>query len=196
LEGLRRRREIIRSTRAELEELRASADGVVSSARVAPGQVVGAQDVLFQIVDPKGLFVEALAYGELDPSKLTGASATSADGTALKLSFKGFSRALQQQATVLQFAIENPPTTLAVGQPVRVVAQNGVSVSAIILPRAAVVRGGNGEALVWRHTEPERFEARPVRTEPFDATRLVVRAGVEEADRVVTRGADLINQIR
>jgi cobalt-zinc-cadmium efflux system membrane fusion protein len=35
-----------------------------------------------------------------------------------------------------------------------------------------------------------------VRTQPFDATRVVAAAGVTEGERVVTRGADLINQIR
>ena len=57
-------------------------------------------------------------------------------------------------------------------------------------------RSGNGEAIVWLHVEAERFEPRPVRTQPFDATRVVVAAGVTEGERVVTRGADLINQIR
>jgi hypothetical protein len=50
--------------------------------------------------------------------------------------------------------------------------------------------------VVWRHTDPERFEARPVRTEPFDATRLVIRGGVAEGERIVVRGSELINQIR
>jgi multidrug efflux pump subunit AcrA (membrane-fusion protein) len=103
---------------------------------------------------------------------------------------------MQQQATVVQFAVENPPAHLSVGQPVTVVAQNGASVTGIIMPRDAVVRGANGEAVVWRHTDPERFEARPVRTEPFDATRLVIRGGVAEGERIVVRGSELINQIR
>ncbi|HEY8381008.1 MAG TPA: efflux RND transporter periplasmic adaptor subunit [Microvirga sp.] len=196
LEGLRKRREIVRSTRTEPEVLRAPIDGVIASARVVAGQVVGSQDVVFQILDPKGLWVEALVYGETDPAKVTAASAATADGTPLKLTFRGFSRALQQQATVVQFAVENPPTNLAVGQPITVTAQNGSAVSGIILPRDAVVRGANGEAVVWRHTDPERFEARPVRTEPFDATRLVVRAGVDPGERIVTRGAETVNQIR
>jgi hypothetical protein len=155
---------------------------VISTARAAAGQVVQAQDILFQIVDPKGLWVEALAFGEVDPAKVTGAAAVSADGTPLTLAFQGFSKALQQQATVVQFAVENPPASLQVGQPVTVTARNGAMVTGIILPRDAVVRSGNGEALVWRHTDPERFEAKPVRTEPFDATRLLVRAGVAEGD--------------
>ena len=196
LEGLRRRREIISSTRNEPEDLTAPADGVISAARVVPGQVVQAQDVLFQIVDPSGLWVEALAYGDLDPAKMTGASAVTADGVALRLALRGSSRALQQQATVVQFGVENPPGNLAVGQPVTVIAQNGAQVNGILLSRDAVVRGGNGEALVWRHTDPERFEAKPVRAEAFDATRLVVVSGVAEGDRVVTRGAELINQVR
>jgi RND family efflux transporter MFP subunit len=196
LEGLKKRREIVRQTRIEPEVLRAPVDGTISAARIVAGQVVGSSDILFQIVDPRSLWVEALVYGETDPAQVTGASASAADGTSLKLAFRGFSRALQQQATVVQFAIETPPTNLGVGQPVRVTAQNGTAVKGIILPRDAVVRGGSGEAVVWRHTDPERFEAKPVRTEPFDATRVVVRAGLGDGERIVIRGAETVNQIR
>jgi hypothetical protein len=91
-----------------------------SLARVVLGQVVASQDVIFQIVDPKGLWVGALLYGEIDPAKVTGASATAVDGTPLKLTFQGFSKALQQQATVVQFAVEIPP-----GKPVRRLAGRG-----------------------------------------------------------------------
>jgi RND family efflux transporter MFP subunit len=196
LQGLRRRREIVRATRIEPETLQAPIDGTIAAARVVAGQVVASQDVIFQIVDPEGLWVEALAFGALDPAKVTGASATAADGTPLTLAFRGFSKAMQQQATIMQFAVENPPPNLSVGSPVTVFAQDGPVISGIILPRDAVVRGANGEAVVWRHTDPERFEARPVRTEPFDATRLVVSGGIGEGERIVVRGSELINQVR
>ncbi len=196
LAGLMRRREIVGRIRIEPELLRAPLDGVVSAVRVVAGQVVGSQDVLFQIVDPAGLWIEALSYGDVDLSQLDGASALLPGGKPLSLSFRGTGRALQQQATLVHFAVEDPPATVAIGQPVRVTARNGASVSGIILPRDAVVRGGNGEALVWRHTDPERFEPRPVRTEPFDATRLVIRSGVAPGERIVVRGAEHLNQIR
>jgi cobalt-zinc-cadmium efflux system membrane fusion protein len=196
LAGLMRRREIVGRIRIEPELLRAPLDGVVSAVRVVAGQVVGSQDVLFQIVDPAGLWVEALSYGDVDLSQLDGASVLLPGGKPLSLSFRGTGRALQQQATLVHFSVEDPPATVAIGQPVRVTARNGASVSGIILPRDAVVRGGNGEALVWRHTDPERFEPRPVRTEPFDATRLVVRSGVAPGERIVVRGAEHLNQIR
>jgi hypothetical protein len=59
-----------------------------------------------------------------------------------------------------------------------------------------VVRSANGEAVVWLHIDPERFEARPVRTTPVDGARLLVASGLAENERVVIRAADLINQIR
>uniref|UniRef100_UPI00329A395C hypothetical protein n=1 Tax=Salmonella enterica TaxID=28901 RepID=UPI00329A395C len=78
----------------------------------------------------------------------------------------------------VQFAIVDPSPSLGVGQPVQVFARNGDAVTAIVLPREAVLNGVNGQSLVWRHAEAERFEPRPVRTEPFDATRVIIRAGI------------------
>jgi hypothetical protein len=68
MEGLRKRRQVLLEIRVEPEALRAQTSGVIAAARVVPGQVVQAQDVLFQIVDPQSLWVEALVYGEIDPA--------------------------------------------------------------------------------------------------------------------------------
>jgi membrane fusion protein, heavy metal efflux system len=196
LEGLYRRRDVIRETRVSSEELHAPVDGVVALSRVVSGQVVQAQDLLFQIVDPKTLWVEAYDYGDTDPATLKHATAAIAGSGPMELSFQGWSRTLQQQATVLQFAITDPPSSMRVGQPVTVSAQLNDSVSGVIVDRDAIARGSSGEAIIWRHVEPEHFEARPVRTLPLDAARVVIVAGVEVGERVVVRGAELINQIR
>jgi membrane fusion protein, heavy metal efflux system len=196
LEGLRRRRDVVRDTRLAPEALRAPIDGVVGLSRVVAGQVVQAQDVLFQIVDPGSLWIEAYDYGDNDPATLKDASAMGAGNAAMKLTLQGWSRTLQQQATVMNFAISDPASSLRIGQPVTVTAQRGENTTGVIIDRDAVVRGGNGETIVWRHSEPEYFEARPVRTEPFDATHVVVAAGLADGERIVVRGAELINQIR
>jgi membrane fusion protein, heavy metal efflux system len=196
LAGLRLRREAIRNTRTEPELLRAPTDGIITVAKVVPGQVVQPQDMLFQVVDPKAFWVEALVYGTVDASSLADATAIATGGQTMPLDFRGFSRALQHHASLVHFAVSEPPLDLSIGQPVTVVAKSGAPVTGIVVPREAVVRSGNGEAIVWLHVEPERFEPRPVRTQPLDATRVVVAAGVTEGERVVTRGADLINQIR
>jgi cobalt-zinc-cadmium efflux system membrane fusion protein len=196
LEGLHRRRDMVRETRLAPEVLRAPIDGVVALSRVVAGQVVAAQDVLFQIVDPNSLWIEAYDYGDNNPAALKHATAIGGDNVAMKLSFEGSSRTLQQQATVLYFAISDPTSSLRVGQPVTVTAQRGDTTTGLIIDRDAVVRGGNGETIVWRHVEPEYFEARPVRTEPFDATHVLMAAGIGEGERIVIRGAELINQVR
>ena len=196
LEGLRRRRDVLRETRVAPEVLRAPIDGVIAASRVVAGQVVQAQDLLFQIVDPASLWIEALDYGEIDPATLKEATAVGAGSKPMTLAFQGWSRALQQQATIVHFSIVDPPPSIRVGQPVTVTAKRSDSVTGVIVSRDAVVRGGNGETIVWRHLEPEQFEARPVRTEPFDAANVLIAAGVESGDRIVTRGAELINQIR
>jgi len=196
LEGLRRRREAIRNARTEPELLRAPTGGVIAMAKVVPGQVVQPQDTLFQIVDPKGVWVEALAYGEIDPTSLADATAVTTSGQTMALTYQGASRALQQHASIVHFVVPEPPSNLSIGQPVTVLATSGAPITGLIVPRDAVVRSSNGEAVVWVHMEPERFEPKPVRTQPFDATRVIVAGGLTEGDRVVVRGADLINQIR
>jgi cobalt-zinc-cadmium efflux system membrane fusion protein len=196
MEGLRKRRQVLLEIRVEPEALRAPTSGVIASARVVPGQVVQAQDVLFQIVDPKSLWVEALVYGEIDPAGLGHATATVPGRPPLKLRFQGFSHALQQHASIVQFVVEDPPPNLAIGLPVNVIAASGEPVTALVVPKDAVVRSANGEAILWRHEEPELFEPRPVRTTPFDATRVIIAAGAVKGDRVVIRASDLVNQVR
>jgi membrane fusion protein, heavy metal efflux system len=196
LEGLKRRREVVRDARVAPEVLRAPIDGVIALSRVVAGQVVQAQDVLFQVVDPSSLWIEAYDYGDNDPTVLKDATAIGAGNVAMKLNLQGWSRTLQQQATVLNFAISDPSPSLRIGQPVTVTARRNETISGVIIDRDAVVRQGNGEAIVWRHTEPEYFEPRSVRTEPYDATHVIVAAGLADGDRIVVRGAELINQVR
>jgi hypothetical protein len=50
--------------------------------------------------------------------------------------------------------------------------------------------------VVFRHKEPEIFEPRAIRFEPFDAGTVLVLAGVARGDRIVVQGAQLVNQVR
>lgn len=196
LTGLRARRETMRNSRSDYELLRASTDGIITVAKAVPGQVVQPQDILFEIAYPQGLWVEALAYDGIDLAEPLRATAAGSDGTAFSLSYLGTSRTLRQHASVVHFAISEPPSDLRIGQPVTVLVQGGAAKEGLIFPRDAVVKSSNGESVVWVHVAPERFEPRPVRIEPLDARRVIVAAGLNASDRVVVRGADLINQIR
>ena len=98
---------------------------------------------------------------------------------AMKLAFQGWSRDAAAAGDRRAVRDRRSAAAIRVGQPVTVTAQRGDMVTGIIIGRDAIVRGGNGETVVWCHVEPEQFEARPVRTEPFDATRVIIAAGVD-----------------
>lgn len=178
------------------EVLTAPIDGIVSASRAAAGQVVAAQDTLFQIVDTSSLWVEALVFDQLDPGDIAEASANGPTGTSMTLAFRGRSRLLQAQSVLLQFAVETPASDAAVGQPVTVIVRKAEPVKGLLLPREALVRGPSGETVVWEQIEPERFVSRQVRSEPFDGQRALVTGGVSAGSRVVVHGAELMSQVR
>jgi hypothetical protein len=90
----------------------------------------------------------------------------------------------------------DPSPALNVGTPVTVTGHSGKPVTGIILPRAAIAQAPNGQMVVFSQKEPEVFEPKPVRFEPFDAGTVLVLAGVARGDKVVVQGAQLVNQVR
>ena len=66
----------------------------------------------------------------------------------------------------------------------------------ISLPRSAVVRLPNGGSAVWDHVAAERFVPRPVRLQALDGANVLILAGLKPGQRIVTQGADLLNQVR
>jgi cobalt-zinc-cadmium efflux system membrane fusion protein len=195
LDGLKRRRAALRNTQREREVLRAPVDGVIATAGAVPGQVVEARDLLFQVLDPGRFWVEALAFDPGNAEGIAGGHALLEDGSTVPLTFKGKGRALQQHAAQLQFAVEGGHR-LAVGQPVTVLAQRETAITGQIVPKGAVVRGAGGEWLVFEHEEPERFRPRLVKVEPVDGDSMLVVTGLKPGMHVVTRAAEMLNQIR
>jgi RND family efflux transporter MFP subunit len=196
LDNLRKRREALNSSQRGGESLSSPIDGVIAGMKALPGQVVGPQDILFQIVDPKSLWIEALVFDSTIPDLMPAASATASAAKPLKLSFIGRSRTLQQQSTVLHFEVIDPPASLNVGSPVTVLAQSREAVAGIILPTSAIVTAPTGGAIAWVHAEPERFNPVAVQVRPIDGDRVLVEAGLETDQNVVTAAAELLNQVR
>ena len=196
LDGYLARRKELLSARIQPEELRAPVDGVITAVRVVAGQVVSQSDALFTIVDPKSLMVEALAFDQIDDASIEDAVSVTGDNVRSKLRFVGRSRSLQQQYSVLSFEVLDPSPSLNVGTPVTVSARSGAPVTGIIVPRAAIAQAPNGQMVVFSHKEPEIFEPKAIRFEPFDAQSVLVLAGVDRGDKIVVQGAQLVNQVR
>lgn len=195
LQALRQRRAAVAAGLERPEALRAPLSGVVSAVQVQAGQVVDARETLFEVVDPDRLAVEALAYDASIAQGVQSASATAPDGN-VELRFVGSGRHLREQAWVLLFRTVPGHNPLAVGQPLKVVAQTTQSRQGAAVPRAALSRASDGTQTVWVLTSAERFERRTVQVDALDATRVVLTSGIAPGERIVTQGSGLLAQVR
>ena len=194
LQGLRERLAALDDIRMEPEILVAPVAGVISKANAAPGLIADTNTEVFHIIDPKQLWVEAMSFGGEPVSG--NASIADNQGTAIPLSLIGAGFAEDGQAQPVHFRIDDATGALRVGDRVTVFAETADVTVGIAAPREAVIRGANGEDIIFVHIAPELFEPRAVRTEPLDGGRVVIVAGIAAGDRVVTQGAELLNQLR
>lgn len=196
LEALRRKLAELRPSVAQREPVVAPLSGVVSLANATVGQIVDARDVLFEIIDPSELWVEAVSYDSNVDQHPARALAITRGGEQIPLTFMGRGAALRQQASVLTFRMRGDGQRLAVGAPVKVVLQSTMKVNGFVLPASAIVRGETGLPVVWVKTDAERFEPQVVKTAPLDGRSVVVTAGLKVDMRIVTDGVTLLNQVR
>jgi membrane fusion protein, heavy metal efflux system len=181
------------------ETLVAPVSGVIASANVVAGQVVDAREVLFEVVDPTRLQVEAIAHDAKLAPRITAASARIEPGLSVPLTFIGAGRSLREQALPVLFRFnpgKAPLPSLTVGQPVTVLAQTDQSISGYAAPATAIVKDRNNQDIVWVHVDAERFVPKVVRFAPVDGATSVIVDGIAKGDRVVVQGASLLNQVR
>lgn len=193
LQGLKDRRTALDFSRRQPEALVAPVDGIVADASPIAGQMAQPNAVIFHIVDPTRLWVEALSFAAINP---VSASATTAAGLNIKLAFRGSGFADRSQSIPSHFAIEGDTNGLRAGQFVTVQVATDERRDGVAVPRSAVVRTANGQDFVFEHTAPERFVPRPVRVEPLDGGRVLIVSGAGAGQRIVTQGADLLDHVR
>jgi hypothetical protein len=196
LKELRKRRRNIGPTLGKREVLRAPVDGIVSSAHVVAGQVVDAKEVILEIIDPRHLWVRAVAYDESVITEMVGATAIDMKGNQFDLKYIGRGPSLVQQAVPLLFHIETPHGAQSIGEPVKVFIRTRRNSKGLIVPRRAVVKSENGEAQLWEQRKPELFVAHPVTIAPINGETVLIKSGLKAGTRIVDRGAGLLNQIR
>jgi membrane fusion protein, heavy metal efflux system len=178
------------------EALIAPGSGVISATSVVAGQVVEAREVLFEIVDPQRLMVEALAYDPIILADVGSASGMLAGGVALPLVFVGGAQQLREQALPLLFRIKPPSPPLTVGQPLKVVAQTKHTIKGVAVPLAALTRNSAGDTVLWVHVAAETFVPRKVRYQLLDGATATVTDGVAAGERMVSQGASALAQVR
>lgn len=183
------------------DALVAPVSGILASANAVVGQVVEARELVFEVVNPDSLHIEASAY-DLLPVEQVAEASIALGGKVVPLQFIGASRRLREQSLPLIF--ENHAVgaglSLALGQPVKVQVRLKETLSGQPIPAQALSRTTANQPMVWVKTGPETFAPRPLQTQALDGLR--VMAGVaspsplKEGDRVVVQGASLISQVR
>lgn len=196
LNGLRSRRAALGGARSAREMLVAPISGIVAAVPVRVGQVVAAETTVFEIVDPQGLFVEANLFDRRSIGTGSRATGRAADGTTFALVFAGAGLADRGRAAQGLFRLEGAPAGLRIGEPVTLDVSAGAPVAGVVVPRSAVLTGGNGLSSVFVKEGAERFASHSVRVATLDATRVVLLSGVRTGERVVTAGAGLLSQVR
>jgi hypothetical protein len=178
------------------DALVAPVSGVIASSNAVAGQVVDARELVFEVVDPTRLRIEALAYDAGVAGDVAGA--TVAVGTdSVALTFIGAARSLREQALPMLFRAEGLALSkLAVGQPIKVYVQTATQVKGIRVPAPALLKNPANQTVVWVKTAPERFAPHTVTVEPLDGASFAVTSGLKAGDRIAKQGASLINQIR
>ena len=198
LESLSAREKSIGASLGSREALTAPVAGVIARADAVAGQIVEARDVLFEVVDPARVLVEATTADPALPARVGDAFLRGVPGVKLKL--LGAARSLRDGVLPLTFRAQpdkaGTAMPLAVGQPVTVVASLNERIKGFVLPAQAVVRNGANEPIVWIKSGAERYIPQPVQYRAIDAATVIVTQGLGADNRVVVQGAPLIAQIR
>lgn len=198
LHSLSAREKSIGASLGAREALVAPVSGVITRAQAVAGQVADARELLFEIVDPSRLMVEATTADAALPARMAGASLREAPGARLQL--VGAGGALRDGVMPVNFRLQSTGAgqalPLAVGQPVTLIAQLTERIEGFVLPAQAVVRNAANEQVVWIKSGAERYIPQPVRVRTLDAATVVVVQGLGADNRVVVEGAALLAQIR
>ena len=198
--SLQQRLAAVTASVSATEALLAPVSGVVSSTHAVSGQVVEARELLFEIVDPTRLRVQASAFDAGLAGNISSASLRAGTGTgaiSIALTFSGAGASLREGAIALQFvATSKQALPLAVNQPVKVIVQTKTQVKGVSLPASALVKTPSNQDMVWVHAEAETFVPRTVRFMALDGVNVSIVDGLQAQDRVVTQGAALLNQVR
>ncbi|WP_249661153.1 HlyD family efflux transporter periplasmic adaptor subunit [Variovorax sp. PCZ-1] len=197
VQSLSERTALVAPSVSTVESLVAPVSGVIAASNVVAGQVVDAREILFEIIDPARLMVEATAFDVSILSNIASANLALPQNQSAALRFSGAGRTLREGAIPLQFRTTGVTALpLAVGQPVKVIVQTKSQTQGFVVPNAAVVKNPSNQDIVWVHTGEEQFAARTVRWQALDGGRVTVVDGLKADERVVMQGAALLNQVR
>ncbi|MCA3000619.1 MAG: HlyD family efflux transporter periplasmic adaptor subunit, partial [Rhodocyclaceae bacterium] len=119
------------------EAVLAPVSGVIAATHATAGQVVDARELIFEVIDPSRLQIEAQAYDATLPGNIAGATLNPSADIRVALQLVGAGRMLKEGAIPVVFRVKPDAKTavaLAAGQTVKVFAETRSKVKSHAVP--------------------------------------------------------------
>ena len=183
-----------------LMELRAPIAGVLNSMAAGPGDVVAASQVVFTVLNPERVWIEAnvpeSGIGRLSAGKDAAMESPGQSGQFTPITGEGRGRFISLGLEVdaatrtvpLIYEAVNPDSALRIGQNVALHVETARAEEAVAIPESAIVEEGD-QLIAFVQVSGETFEKRDLRVGVRDAGFVQVLDGIQEGERVVTKGA-------
>lgn len=195
-DGLRKQRSAAAQPVTGAEILRAPVTGTIRRVLAQTGGIAAPGTVLIEIEAPGAARIEVRGTAAMAARPVSGAQAITAGGVVLPLQPAGRSPGVSGGADTLFFRPASG-APLRTGELVSVDLQlaGSAALSGISLPARALTRDGTVPVVFVKET-PTRYTPRVVRVQAVAGGAVLVEAGLNPGERVVTEGAALIAQVR
>lgn len=179
--------------------------GVVTDVTVTTGQTVSSGETMIRVVNLDELWVSA-RVPEQEASQLQSTEDAAfglpgvsewiplrVRGDEANASVVNIGQTVDRRSRTVDiiYAIREPDPRLRVGAAVRVAVPSGAAWNGVRVPRSAIL-DDDGRALIYVQVGGDIFEERFVRVGARSGTHVGIAEGIEEGDRVVTTGANVI----
>ncbi len=183
-----------------LMELRAPIAGVLNSIASGPGEVVAANQLVFTVLNPETIWIEASipesGVARLSKAKDAAVESSGEPGRFTPITGDGrgqlLSLGLEVDAATrtvpLLYETTNREGQFRVGQNVTLHVETARVDEAVAVPESALVEEGD-QLVAFVQISGETFEKREIKAGIRDTGFVQVLAGLKEGERVVTRGA-------
>lgn len=179
-------------------ELRAPIGGTVNKIAAGLGETVSADSVVFQILDPEVLWIEAHVPETMlaqipDDSGASLAPVAGNEWHSIESSngrrvFTGLQVDQKTRTVPIVYELKNDSHGLRIGQAVTLHVETGRSEDAVAIPDSAIVEEA-GNLVAFVQVSGESFEKRELKLGIRDENWVEVLSGIGEGERVVTKGA-------
>jgi membrane fusion protein, heavy metal efflux system len=176
-------------------ELRAPIAGVITSLGAGVGEPVAADQVVFTVLNPETVWIEArvpeVAAPRLSEAKDALCEVPGENRQIIPaggLVFAGLEVDTATRTVPLIYELKNGAARLRIGQAVRLHIETARAEETIAIPDSAIVEEG-GQAVAFVQLSGETFAKRELKLGIRDGNFVQVLDGVKEGERVVTKGA-------